>query len=150
MFHCDVNAHCTAIGFPLHSRAWLWGLVRSGIDHSKNSSQRCSVELEVRTVQETRDLPLQPWKSMRSWTLLCAQWHCDAGTSLGHLVPVKANLNVTACKYILRNFLLPSLGQKSPAWVWYSNVHKLYSLYHCIVLYVALVLSHICKFLLLH
>lgn len=48
----------------------------------------------------TQGLLLQPLHIMSLWSSLIAQGHCHTEECLGFLVPVKRNLNATACKYI--------------------------------------------------
>lgn len=53
-------------------------------------------------MQNTRVPLLQPWQTMvSSYSSLCAQEHCYAGTDLGLIVSVKGNYNVKAYKDIL-------------------------------------------------
>lgn len=45
------------------------------------------------------------------WLLLCSHEHCNAGTGLGILLPVKGNCKPTAHKDILDNYVLSTLCQ---------------------------------------
>ena len=61
-----------------------------------NSSQRCSIGVEVRTLYRQVH-PHQTPSSMSLWTLLCALVHSHVGTGRGHPQTVPTNLGAWNC-----------------------------------------------------
>lgn len=61
-----------------------------GCSRLSSSSQRRPVELRSR--HWSFFPPMQPWQTKSSWSGLCVQDYCIAGTGLGLVVPGKGNL----------------------------------------------------------
>lgn len=63
-------------------------------------------------MHDTQVLPLSPWPTMFSLTLLCVQGHCHAEKGLRRLITVKCNGIQRDYKDIIVNCLLPTLWQQ--------------------------------------
>lgn len=119
-FYCYNNLHSSEKAFILNYGAWLWGFVHSAIRALLSSN------IDVRR----KDLgcrPLETWHTMCSWTSLCAHGHCNVGTGLSLLIPLKGNCNATAYKDIVYSCVM---GKKVQAREARRNSKNMTSIYH--------------------